>query len=660
MKFRLRSRPAVLASLLLVALPAGFAGSAVVSAAAPYPLEYFALREVVSNAQVSPDGKYLGLMKIPNRDANPVIEIYEAANLDNEPFRVSADPMEITNFYWVSDANFVMSLRQKVRDRIDGFNQGVYESRLAKVDVVRRKMESFDEVNPTVSHHLPKKPNKVILSFNPSSDISSKVAERFRPRAYYEFDVERGTKELILQGQATLAQIEFDGDGNPWTARGFDLPRGDFLWYIRKPGQSGWEEIYRQSEDSFETFDVEGFDVENRDIIFVRANNGDDKAGLWEFNVETKQFGSLIYRRPDVDVIGVRMHSNDWTHPDTVAAIAYAKGNLQYEYFDPVEEATYSQLRGLVPQAHDVRITSRSRDGQTLTVFNAGPRDPGTYYLLKDGEMVPVGSEQPLVKSADLADVRYITWEARDGREIPGYMTVPNGDPPFATIVVPHGGPFVQEVVRYDEWAQLLANNGYLVLQPQYRGSQGYGIEFYTSAFRDGGQGGYKMQDDKDDGALHLVEQGLADRDRLAMFGWSYGGYAALVAASRTPQIYQCVIAGAAVTDPIMQVNYYRDVMRGAQRDEQLSMWTDSISPLKEVAKVNVPLLLIHGDVDQRVPPVHARKYRRELDRHGKNYKFVELKGADHFSNTLFYDHQKTLYESLINYLQNDCGPGGL
>jgi dipeptidyl aminopeptidase/acylaminoacyl peptidase len=185
-------------------------------------------------------------------------------------------------------------------------------------------------------------------------------------------------------------------------------------------------------------------------------------------------------------------------------------------------------------------------------------------------------------------------------------------------------------------------------------------MAFYTSAFMSGGQGGYKMQDDKDDGAMHLVERGLADRDRIAMFGWSYGGYAALVAASRTPQIYQCVVAGAAVTDPLMQVNYYRYQLRGAQAAEQLRMWDDSISPLKEAAKVNVPMLIIHGDVDQRVPPAHARKYLGELDRYKKDYEYVELKGADHFSNTLFYDHQLMLYRSLIGYLEHDCGPDGL
>ena len=109
-----------------------------------------------------------------------------------------------------------------------------------------------------------------------------------------------------------------------------------------------------------------------------------------------------------------------------------------------------------------------------------------------------------------------------------------------------------------------------------------------------------------------------------------------------------------------MQVNYYRNQLRGHGRDQQLSMWGDSINPIKEVEKVNVPILIIHGSVDQRVPPAHARKYTALLDKYGKDYKFVELDGADHFYSTLFYDHQIKLYQSMISFLKNDCGPGGL
>jgi dipeptidyl aminopeptidase/acylaminoacyl peptidase len=656
----MKTRLPVLASLCLGYL---FAAGASVAAESnePYPLDYWALRPVINAAQVSPDGKYLGIMKIPAKDANPVIEVYEAANLDKENpvFTLNADPMEITNFFWASDNDIIFYLRQKVRNKIEGFNRGVYETRLAVVDVESKEMEAFDETNPLIENLLESEPDKIIISFQEGGDDGpgSKLSEAFRPRAYWEFDLNKGTKELLVRGTISRGQVEFDGNGNSWLARGYDDVDNELVWYWRQPGsKKGWREFRRQDFDKLETFEVLELDDTQPDHILVRADNGDDKLGLWSYNVNTGNFDELIYRRSDVDVYGVRYHSNTWTYPDRVTGVTYFKDKLHVEYFDEIEGAVYGQLAEVIPNSYNISIPSRSRDGNTMTVLNIGPRDPGTYYLLKEGKIQAAGSRQPLLESDKLADMKYITYKSRDGLTIPGFLTVPNGEPPFPLIVLPHGGPFVQETVIYDEWAQMLANNGYLVLQPQYRGSQGYGEEFYKIAFTEGGQGGYKMQDDKDDGAQYLVEEGLADPNRMAMFGWSYGGYAALVAASRTPQIYQCVIAGAAVSDPIMQVNYYRFEIEGWPAIEQIRMWDDSISPVEEAEKVNVPMLLIHGDVDQRVPPDHAKKYRKLLDKHNKNYKYLELEGADHFSRTLFYNHQYDLYTSMSEFLNNDCG----
>lgn len=652
-------------ALLISAVFYVFSLFAPVANAEPYPLDYWALRSVINNAQVSPDGKYVAIMKIPSKDGDPIIEVYEAGNLDKEPFRLDADPMEITAFYWASEKHIVFALRQQVRDRIEGFNQGVYENRVAAVNVEKEKIRAFKETGAFIENTLPGKSDKVLLSFQEGGDDGpgAKLAEAFRPRSYWEYDLDSGAKRLLIRGKISVGNISFDADGNPWLARGFDIKKGEFLWYIRPPGEKGWTEFYRQDEHSFESFQVHGFDPQSPDHVLVSANNGADKVGVWAYNFRTKSFDELIYQRNDVDVIGVRYHSNTWNNPDEIAAIAYYKDRYRFEYFDQVEEATMKQLSELIPNSFYTRIVSRSRDGSTMTILNEGPRDPGTYYLLYNGRIEAVGSRQPLLESDQLADVKYITYEARDGLKIPAFITVPNAEPPYPLVVMPHGGPFVRETVVYDEWAQMLANNGYMVLQPQYRGSRGYGIKFYTSAFMEnGGQGGYKMQDDKDDGVNYLVEEGLVDPDRVAMFGWSYGGYAALVAASRTPQLYQCVIAGAAVTDTNMQVNYYRFALRGASQDEQLRMWDDSIAPIdeSEVSKINVPLLMIHGDVDQRVPPDHAKRYIKLLDKYNVDYKFMWLKGADHFSNTLFYNHQIDLYTAMIDYLANDCGPNGL
>ncbi len=623
----------------------------------PYPLEYFALREVVSNVELSPDGNRVAMLKILSRDGNPILHIYDTADLSADPFVVDSDPMELIGYGWLSDTVIVIELRQKVRNRIEGQNQGVYEYKIAKLDLKREKFEEFDVPRPNVENIVRNKEDKFIISTQPGGDENPGLPEAFRPRAYYMMDLRKGTRQLLIRGKISLAQIGFDADGDPWLARGFEAVEGEYVWYYRPKGGKGWDPIFRLDEYSFEDFTVLGKDSDVPGNLLVRANNGHDIMGLWSYSTEKKSFDELIYRRSDVDVYGVRVHSNQWQYPDLITAISYYKDKFHYEYFDEIEGATFAQLEKLIPHAHYMAIQSRSRDGNTFTVFNQGPRDPGTYYLYKGGRFSTLGSQQPLIDSEELADLRYITYRARDGRKIAALLTVPNGEGPFPLIVLPHGGPFVQEIVIYDEWAQMLANNGYMVVQPQFRGSQGYGLEHYHIAFGKGSEAGHRMQDDKDDAALYLVEEGLADPGRVAMFGWSYGGYAALVAASRTPQIYQCVIAGAAVADQIRQLNEYAndDFFRGGIKFQQETYRRGAVNPIDEVEKVNVPILLIHGSVDQRVQSYHAKIYRDKLDRYGKDYRFKELDGADHFSNTLFYEHQIALYESIIGFLENDC-----
>ena len=650
---------AVCGALLAASAPAGAPGVDE-SVASPYPVEYWALRDVISNVEVSPSGERLALLRIPTRDGNPVIEVYDTANLAREPFRVNAAPMEITGLSWVSDDFILFSARQKVRDIIDGYNEGVYGGKFGVLDVAKKAVDELGEGgNVDIASVLPGEPDKVVLALlPPGHERNQGVLLKEPPRDYYEYDLRKGTRKLLVSGKEALA-VRFDAESHPWMAIGRDLAAKEVVYYHRPLGTRKWLEFQRRHEDDFEEFHVVGFDVDDRKLFYVIANNGHDKAGLWELDVETGEMAT-IYRRPDVDVWNAFWHSNAWTEPDRIAGVSYVKDRIHREFFDEKEANVYRQLAGTVPHAWRLSITSRSRDGQTLTIHNIGPRDPGTYYLFKDDRLETVGSAQPLLASEALADVRYITYKARDGKIIPAFLTVPNGKPPFPLVVMPHGGPFIPELVDYDKWGQLLANNGYLVLQPQYRGSRNYGLAFYKSAFIDGSEAGRKMQDDKDDGALHLVKEGMAARDRLAMFGWSYGGYAAGVAAARTPQIYQCVAAGAAVFDPVMQVNYYRFSSRGAQKIEQLTTWDGGVSPLKVAEQVNVPMLIVHGSVDQRVPPAHVRKYLKRLDDLGKPHRYLELEGADHWIDTLFYDHQLKFYTTLLDFLANDCGPGGL
>ena len=619
--------------------------------AEPLPANVWADQDIMS-VQLSRNGTYVGLLRsFRESDDAPKIEIFKVSNMELV-HRQLADPMRIQGFYWINDTKFFMFLTQQVRRRIEGFNRGVYSGRVVVVDIEKKKESSFSvDAPPSLVHMLPDEPDKIVVAMRD---------DRRRPRGLFELDLADGSKKLIIREQIAIQNIRVNSEGTPVTASGFDRNAKAEVYLYRPEGTSKWVEYFRRPIDDFDFFSYVDKDSEVPGNFLVLANNGHDKIGLWSYDPKERAFGELIYRRNDVDVLGAIYHSNNWTHPDTAVGFRVYKGEYTNEYLDPTEEAIYEQLTSAIDNVGRLAY-SRSYDGNTFLILNSGPKEPPTYYLLAGGKLDVIGSTYPRIKSKDLGERQFITWKARDGRTIPGLLTLPaEGEPPYPLVVVPHGGPYVAEISNFHPWVGALSNHGYAVLQPQYRGSYNYGLDHYLSAFRPKSQAGFAMQDDKDDGAIYLVKSGMVDEDRIAMFGWSYGGYAALVASMREPQIYQCAIAGAAVSDPLMQVNYYRDRIIGRQREEQLTTWLGAFSPFENLKSVNVPLLMIHGDNDQRVPLTHANKVVRGLESNNIPHKYVEIEGIDHFSNTMHYSHRNILWSEIFDYLENDCGPDGL
>lgn len=661
------------------------------------PIEVWALRDVVNNVQVSPDGKHVLVHVVESKEGEYLLKIYKTEDM-SKPFRtLNADPMEIIAVQWVSDDYIFGTAWQQRRSKVKDPEE---DSRDYKAFAYSLKSNKFAELpgNFSLVNRLPKDPDHILIaSGNAVSDFTGvDPFAAFRPRSYYKFNLRSGNRELVLKGSEKYPQAVFDNDGNPrWTS---SVERGSNVlkYYYRKPGDGSWKQLdqtydYDKHENLYRVLSgfmgIQGFDPENPNIGYVIDNRGADKAALWEFNFETGQFGEKLAGTDQADVMWAQFHSIPGN--DTLVAARYPWAKRERVWFDEGERALFEALEAQIPYSHAVSITSRSVDGKTMIVYNSGPRDPGSYWMVKDGKMAKLGSRNPLLKPEELSDVEFIRYPSRDGKTISGYVTKPKGSGPFPLIVLPHGGPHVNEVIGYDEWGQFLANQGYMVLQPQYRMSVGWGQELFDSAY---GEHGGKMQDDKDDGALYLVEQGLADPNRMAMFGWSYGGYAALVASQREDQIYQCVIAGAAVADPAKTYLERRSPYDPKALDEwSKRRGTIGINPIADVEKVNIPVMMVHGDVDRRVQFYHLEDFKVAMEKAGKlaprvivgepdetvaidgvrptstemvNYqpkhRFVVLKGADHFYNTLMYHHQEQLYTEMLDFLKNDCGPGGL
>lgn len=635
----------------------------------PVPIDVWAQRDAVSAVEVSPDGKHLLILKMEGGNMGEnVLEIYSTSDFSKPAKRLKGEKMEFITARWVSDKHIFGTAWDVVRSKVTRPEEDVREYLAFSYNLEKNKFANAEGTYNLVTI-LPKEPGQIIVE---ESNINASAGgvdpfAAFRPRSYYKYNLETGGRSLILKGNEKYPTAEFDSDGNPRFTTGSS---GDSqVFYYRAPGDGSWKELS-------EKFDIskhenlyrilggfQGLAGINGDDptkgYFIDNRNGEDKAGLYEFDFKTGAIGNKIYSNPDADVMGVLRHSMRWAGNNKVVAAIYPGAKYERHWFDMEEKALYESLEKKIQNAHQINITSRSRDGNIMVVYNSGPKDPGSYWLVRDGKAMKLASENPGVKTADLNNVEFIKYKARDGRMIPAYITVPKGKAPFPLIVLPHGGPHVNEVIGYDEWGQILANAGYMVLQPQYRMSVGWGKSHFDAGY---GEHGGAMQDDKDDGALALVKEGLVDKDRIAMFGWSYGGYAALVATQRTPQIYQCAIAGAAVADP--EKSYYG--RRGTDTPKALDDWAKrrgmiGWNPIKNVDKANIPLLMVHGDVDARVEYYHYTDYKAAMEKAGKtNAQYVTLKGADHFSRTLMFDHQQTLYSKMLDYLKKDCGPGGL
>lgn len=661
-------KPILAAMLGVSALGLSVASPSETQATSSVPIDVWALRDVVNQVQISPDGKHLLVHINPSREGDYLLQIYSVDDLSTPARTLNADPMEIISASWVTDNIIVGRAWEQVRERVRRQEDDTRNYATYLYNLEENKFSQISD-NLVVVNRLPNDPDRVLVAApDANGELGVDPFQAFRPRSFYKLNLSTGSKSLVIRGSSKYSNIQFDNEGNPRFAIGQD---SDFTvkTYYRKPGDSSWTqfgEVYDQDDhDNLWRF-LTGFqglahiDPNNPNLGYmIEARNGADKASLWEFNFETGQFGRELFAAPDADVMGVGTHSIPGN--DNLSFAVYPGAKWERHFFDEEEETLYKALEAQIPYAHQITISSRSYDGRTLVVTNRGPKDPGSFWLVKDGQLAKLGSRNPLLNQDTLADVEYIRYPARDGKVIPGYITKPtSGEAPYPLIVLPHGGPHVSEVIGYDEWGQLLASAGYMVLQPGYRMTVGWGRDHFNGGY---GEHGGAMQDDKDDGALYLVEQGLVDPDRIAMFGWSYGGYAALVALSREEQIYQCAIAGAAVADPAK--SYRLGAGRAGRIPKALNDWAErrgtiGINPIAEIDKVNIPLLMVHPEDDRRVLYYHFEDYKKEFESAGKTGEFVTLEDADHFYTTLMYTHQQQFYTKMLDYLANDCGPGGL
>lgn len=354
-------------------------------------------------------------------------------------------------------------------------------------------------------------------------------------------------------------------------------------------------------------------------LIITNARTG--RFAAYRYDLPTGTIGEPYYENDEVDISHVIVN----VATRKVTGVAYEDDRSRIAWLDPDMKAVQAKIDRALPNAENC-VVDTTPDGNRILIWSGGAADPGTFYLYdrKLGRMWPLISPYDDLVDKRFATVGAVRYKARDGLSIPAYLTLPVGAEArgLPLIVMPHGGPHVRDSWRFNPWVQFLANRGYAVLQPNFRGSTGYGKAFVERGY---GQWGRAMQDDIDDGVDWLVASGKVDPKRVCIMGASYGGYVAMWGAIRNPERYRCAISFAGVSDvPDMlrydrksfnAPRYFREWQRKVQGEDKLDL--DAVSPLHEVARLNVPVLITHGEKDTNVPPRQSHRMVDALRQRG-------------------------------------------
>lgn len=374
--------------------------------------------------------------------------------------------------------------------------------------------------------------------------------------------------------------------------------------------------------------------VSEADEGYVLSNEKTGRFALYKFNYLTREVGEMVFGHDENDVTGFDLNDSG----TALESVYFTDSRDRVKWFDADLVEHQRKLDAALP-GQEAWIQSKSRDGKRMIVYVTSSTDPGSYYLYEP-ELKKLAWFASLNNRLDiekLSKTEYVKYDARDGTTIPAYLTLPKNRAAenLPLVILPHGGPYgVRDTLDYNTEVQFLANRGYAVLQPNFRGSDSYGEAFYKKG---SGEIGRAMQDDLDDGMDWLVGRGIVGPDKVCIVGGSYGGYAALWGVTRNPERYRCAASFAGVTDLNKQLRYddrflksrykreWREEVRG---EEEFNL--DTVSPARLAAQLEGPILLAHGKKDSTVPFSQFKFYRSELEKAGKDAEYIIYESEGH------------------------------
>ena len=434
----------------------------------------------------------------------------------------------------------------------------------------------------------------------------------------------------IEKGNAVTSGFLVDAKGN--IVGRWEWDRKTQTRSYRAKEANGYRTFFESADPDLVVIGV-GADAES--LVAIGAS-GRDRKILWTIPFDGSGMKPL-YIDPKHDVEGMVRDIYD----RSLRGVRLGGLEQQVHWIDPAAEGRVKSLEAALP-GRQIEIFGYTPDGKQVLAYAVSRNHPGAYYLVdfNTNRAEIVGQEYPQLAKAQLGKVSNIFYAARDGYQVPAYLTLPPGTTGknLPLVVLPHGGPRARDDgASFDWWTQFLASRGYAVLQPQFRGSTGFGMAHELAGY---GQWGQLMQHDVTDGVKHLIADGTADAGRVCIAGWSYGGYSALAGAAFTPELYNCAIAGAGVSDLVEMLNWVEN--RGGFFDPAVRFWRRHIgkasdpavaqySPARAADKVRARVMLMHGVDDTVVPYAQSEFMETALRRERKPLEVVKLKSQDHW-----------------------------
>ncbi|MDL1860903.1 S9 family peptidase [Betaproteobacteria bacterium PRO7] len=586
---------------------------------------------------LSPDGQFIAALAPVNGRRNVAVLDLKAGSV---AVITSLRERDVRTVRWINNERLVFDL-------ID-LQSGLGEQRPSGLFAINRDgKEARELVAASVaspgSAKFVYRPTLLLSALPDSSDILVMATDR----TVESFDVYRMD---TYTGRKTLVTFDNPGFVYGWLLDSKRQPRLAIAGiegttrtaiHYRASAEGPWIKLAEFDGLSNEGFDPLAFGPD--DTLYVASRAGSDKAAIYTYDLKANRLGERQIAHKDYDFgYGNRPLGGDLTDllsnrnfnlifdskkKKLVGARQYAERE-EFFWFDEEWSRLHAMVNGALPQRTN-RLT-RSTDSASILVYSYSDRDPGRWYLL-DAEkrsLQELVARRPWIDVQQMAQKTPIRYKARDGIEIPAYLTLPPGrDKQLPLVLIVHGGPFVRgEFWGWDREAQFLASRGYAVLQVDYRGSLGYGWNHHRLGRR---QWGLAMQDDLTDGVNHLVAQGIADKSRVAIMGGSYGGYATMMGLAKDPDLYRCGINIVGVTDlALMGTATWSDM---SVESKEFQIWfaqhvgdpakerdkLDAASPARLADRIRRPVLIAHGYNDVRVPIEHAHRMRAALDRAG-------------------------------------------